>query len=138
MKYSDTLKTSHGIEVIELFKDPVFTFGNLLGAEVKEGTGEYRVGIPVKGLFYLPFEIVFYTRRFASERKVSYIAYSPDLTRNRWGSLQIAYENKTLNINLEIEFPFEPISSLILERRIKKSLKNLEEIVRIEKIKRKI
>jgi hypothetical protein len=40
MKYSDTLKTSHGFEVIELFKDTVFTFGNLLGAEVKEGNGE--------------------------------------------------------------------------------------------------
>ena len=138
MKYSDTIKTSHGAEVIELFKDPAFTFGTLLNAEVKEQNGEYKVSIPMKGLFYLPFEIVFYTRRFATKRKVNYIAYSPDLTRNRWGSLRIAYENKMLNIDLEMELPFEPISSLILKKRVKKSLKNLEERIRIEKIKRKI
>jgi hypothetical protein len=60
----------------------------------------------VKVLFYLPFEIVFYTRRFASERKVSYIAYSPDLTRNRWAEffftlieIFLSVYNKLLLIN---------------------------------------
>jgi len=65
VKYVNQVKNPHGTVVVELLSDPHFTFKNVLGAvKVETQNGKIKAEIPLKGLFFLPYNLVIYSTRF--------------------------------------------------------------------------
>lgn len=139
MEYVNQVKNPHGTVVVELLSDPHFTFKNVLGAErVETQNGKIKVEIPLKGLFFLPYNLVIYSTRFSSRSSVRYVMEIADFEKPRLGELEFSVSKCWLKVRFVADLPIEFVLAKQLLKKLKKFEENFEEIIRLERIKRKV
>ena len=126
-------------DVFYLFARPEFLFTNMFKAEVAvdEKKKKFIAKIPLK-TFFLPFELVLEGHSYASARKIVHAFIIPDFAKHRDGIVRIEKLGNLLSFHIKIDLPLNFIHSLVLKKRIWNFRPNFDEIVRIERIKRKI
>lgn len=139
MEYVNQVKNPHGTVIVELLSDPHFTFKNVLGADkVETQNGKIKAEIPLKGLFFLPYNLVIYSTRFSSHSSVKYIMEIADFEKPRLGELEFSVSKCLLKVRFVVDLPIEFILAKKLLKKVKNFEENFEEIIRLERIKRKI
>jgi hypothetical protein len=139
VKYVNQVKNPHGTVVVELLSDPHFTFKNVLGADkVETQNGKIKAEIPLKGLFFLPFNLVIYSRRFSSRSSIKYVMEIADFEKPRLGELEFSVSKCWLKVRFVADLPIEIVLAKQLLKKVKNFEENFEEIIRLERIKRKI
>jgi len=139
VKYVNQLKNPHGTVVVELLSDPHFTFKNVLGADkVETQNGKIKAEIPLKGLFFLPYNLVIYSRRFSSRSSIKYVMEIADFEKPRLGELEFSVSKCWLKVRFVADLPIEIVLAKQLLKKVKNFEENFEEIIRLERIKRKI
>ncbi|MUM65098.1 DUF3211 domain-containing protein [Acidianus infernus] len=139
MKLIDEIENEHGTNVLTILSDPFFLFPSMLKAtNVEKIDNKYKVEIPIKGIFYLPFNLIIYVTRYTSINSVNYVVNVADFAEHRWGNIWFDIEDKKIKLNLDISLPLDFINSKILEKRVKEFKEKFNELIRIERIKRKI
>lgn len=139
MKLTDEIENEHGTNVLTILSDPFFLFPSMLKAtNVEKIDNKYKVEIPIKGIFYLPFNLIIYVTRYTSINSVNYVVNVADFAEHRWGNIRFDIEDKKIKLNLDISLPLDFINSKILEKRVKEFKEKFNELIRIERIKRKI
>jgi hypothetical protein len=139
MKLTSEIENDHGTIVLTILSDPFFLFPAMLKAtNVEKIDNKYKVEIQIKGVFYLPFNLITYVTRYTSITSVNYVVNIADFAEHRWGNIKIDVEDKKMKLDLDIPLPLDFINSKILGKRIKEFEKNFNELIRVERIKRKI
>ena len=125
-------------DVFYLFAKPDFLFTNMFKAEVTiDEKKKFTAKIPIKG-FLLPFELVLEGYSYSSARKITHVFIIPDFAKHRDGVVRIEKYGGILSFYIKMDLPLSTIYSLVLKKRIWNFRVNFDEIVRIERIKRKI
>ncbi len=139
MKILEEFENKHGIYALPILSDPYFLFPSMLKAtNVEKMENKYKVEIPIKGIFYMPFNLVIYVTEYTSLDSVNYVINVADFAEHRWGNMKIDVKEDKVKIDLDISLPLDFINSKILGKRIKKFGEKFNELIRIERIKRKI
>ena len=139
MKYVNQVKNPHGTVVVELLSDPHFTFKNVLGADkVETQNGKIKAEIPLRGLFFLRYNLVIYSTRFSSRSSIKYVMEIADFEKPRLGELEFSVSKCWLKVRFVADLPIEIVLAKQLLKKVKTFEENFEEIIRLERIKRKI
>ncbi|MCI2414452.1 MAG: DUF3211 domain-containing protein [Candidatus Aramenus sp.] len=139
MKIRRLIEHDHGDSVIYALSDPVFVFKNMFEASVEKWDTWYKVEIPLRGLFYLPFNLVVYiTSVLRSTHSVKYVINVTDFAEHRWGIVMFKERHGLVDMEVDVEVPLNFVTSRILRNRVKGFTKNLNEAVRLYRIEKKI
>ncbi|MEJ2777372.1 STK_08120 family protein [Stygiolobus sp. RP850M] len=139
MKYVNQVKNPHGTVVVELLSDPHFTFKNVLGADkVETQNGKIKAEIPLRGLFFLRYNLVIYSTRFSSRSSIKYVMEIADFEKPRLGELEFSVSKCWLKVRFVADLPIEIVLAKQLLKKVKTFEENFEEIITLERIKRKI
>ncbi|BDC18581.1 STK_08120 family protein [Acidianus sp. HS-5] len=139
MKILEEFENKHEIYALSILSDPYFVFSAMLKAtSVEKVENKYKVEIPIKGVFYIPFNLITYVTEYTSINSVNYVINVADFAEHRWGNIRFDVEDKKIKLDLDISLPLDFINSKILGKRIKEFEEKFNELIRIERIKRKI
>ena len=120
--------------ILPIFSDPSFLFPNLLKAEsVKVEGKSFSAIIP---LSFLSGTITVQGNVYAGASQVRYIFFVVGFDKG--GIIEISAGEGKLKIKVEIDAPLGFISERTLKSRLEKFKRNAEEIIRLERIRRKI
>jgi len=75
---------------------------------------------------------------YASARKITHAFIIPDFAKHRDGVIRLEKYGDLISFYINMDLPLNTIYSAFLKKRIWSFRLNLDEIVRIERIKRKI
>lgn len=123
----------------QLFSDPLFLFTNMFEAEVKvdEKKKKFLAYISLKG-FFMPYNLVLEGHTYKSENKVTHSFIILDFAKYRDGTIRVIKESNALRTYIYMHLPLEFINKHVLKKRMMKFYHNFDEIIRVERIKRKI
>ncbi len=139
MKIKRQIEHDHGDSAIFALSDPFFVFQNMFEANVEKWDTRYKVEIPLKGLFYLPFNLVVYvTSVLRSTHSVNYVINVADFAEHRWGIVMFKVREGAVDMEVEVEVPLNFITSRILRKRVERFAESFNEAVRLYRIEKKI
>ncbi|EWG06629.1 MAG: hypothetical protein ASUL_08449 [Candidatus Aramenus sulfurataquae] len=139
MKIRRQIEHDHGDSAIFALSDPFFVFKNMFEANVEKWDTRYKVEIPLKGLFYLPFNLVVYvTSVLRSTHSVNYVINVADFAEHRWGIVMFKVREDEVDMEVEVEVPLNIVTSRILRKRVERFAENFNEAVRLYRIEKKI
>lgn len=124
--------------LIPIFADPNFLLPNLLGAlnvEVKEN--EFKGEIQMSILFGRSTFLI-YGNVIVSQNYVTYIINIPGYGPDKGGRIKISISKGKITIDIDLGIPIESLNSRQIKKKIKEFEKNANELIRIERIRRKI
>ncbi|MEM3275725.1 STK_08120 family protein [Saccharolobus sp.] len=113
-------------KLIQIFADPKFLLPNLLGATIQVNNGFFEGKI-------LKYEI--HGRVFTSTTTVTYVIF---LKKENGGKIKIIIAEGRLTMDIEIIIPFEKLNSWKIKRKIDEFKKKADELIRLERIVRKV
>ena len=119
----------------QIFADPNFLLPNLLGAinvDVKEKS--FWCEIPIFG----KSTIVIYGRVLSSQNSVIYVIKVAGYGEDKGGKIAVNLSRGKIKISVDLNIPMERLSSRYLKSRINYFKTNISELIRVERIKRKI
>ncbi len=121
--------------ILKIFSDPYFTLYKLLGAEtVVVENKEFEASLPL-GLL----SIIIRGSVYEGNNRVSYKFSTVGLGRGEGGELNITVPKEgEIKIIFEYEGTMKSLINFMLRRRITKNINNLNEEIRLERIRRKI
>jgi hypothetical protein len=125
-------------KLVAIFSDPNFLLPNLLGAiNVDFKENDFRAEIPMSLLFGKGTYVI-YGKIMSSLSSVIYVinvaGYGPD----KGGKIRIDLQKGKVTISISLSIPIEPINSRVIKSRIKEFKNKANELIRLERIKRKI
>jgi len=130
VKYVNQVKNPHGTVVVELLSDPHFTFKNVLGADkVETQNGKIKAEIPLKGLFFLPYNLVIYSRSFSSRSSIRYVMEIADFEKPRLGELEFSVSKCWLKVKFVADLPIEIVLAKQLLKKVKTSKRILKKLL---------
>ncbi len=130
---------SHGESIIYALSDPFFVFPKLFNANVERWESRYKVEIPLKGVFYLPFNLVVYvTSAIRSTDSVKYVINVADFAEHRWGVITFKATRDIVDLEVDVSVPLNFVTSRILRKRVDKFAECLNEAVRLYRIEKKV
>jgi len=125
-------------EILPIFTDPNFLFSSLFQATtVKSDAKSFSAEVPLSKLLG-GGSIVFYGNVYSSPNLVVYVFHVAGFDGSKGGRIEISVEEGRLKINVEIDVPLGFLNERTLKSRLEKFKKNADEIIRLERIRRKI
>ncbi|EZQ11716.1 hypothetical protein CM19_00565 [Candidatus Acidianus copahuensis] len=120
--------------IVKILLDPVFVFKNMFEAttvnlENDSFTANIKIGLT---------EYIVYGRVITGTYKVRYILNLAGYGNDKTGVLLFDITDRVIDISLEMKIPLEFLSSRNLKKRISKFKENFDELVRLERINKKI
>lgn len=120
--------------IVKILSDPVFVFKNMFEAltvnlENDSFTANIKIGLT---------EYIVYGRVITGIYKVRYILNVAGYGSDKAGVLLFDITEREININLEMKIPLEFLSSRNIKKKISKFKENFDELVRLERINKKI
>jgi len=135
MKEEIEIKEKEAEVILPIFSDPSFLLPNLLGAEEVKVEGKaFTAIIP---LSFFTGAIVIQGSVYEGAAQVRYIFFIAGF-EDKSGRIEISAEKEKVKIKVEINAPLGFLNERVLKTRVKKFEKNAEEMIRLERIKRKI
>ncbi|AKA74393.1 DUF3211 domain-containing protein [Saccharolobus solfataricus] len=121
-----------------ILADPNFLITNLLGAsnvDIKEG--DFTAEVPLSALLGKA-TIVIYGKVFRSLNSITYVinvaGYGPD----KGGKIRVQLEKGKIIIDVEFNIPLGFLNARLIKSRIADFKNKANELIRLERIKRKI
>ncbi|AOL16428.1 hypothetical protein BFU36_06630 [Sulfolobus sp. A20] len=130
------VETEHETAVIlKIFSDPYFTLYKLLGAEtVVAENKEFEASLPLGVL-----SIIIRGSVYEGNNRVSYKFSTVGLSRGEGGELNITVPKEgEIKVIFQYEGTMKSLINFMVRRRIAKNINNLNEEIRLERIRRKI
>ncbi|BFH73851.1 hypothetical protein SJAV_17950 [Sulfurisphaera javensis] len=75
---------------------------------------------------------------YVSGNKINYVFIIPDFAKHRDGIIRFINENKSIRIYLNLTLPLDILYSISIKRRVRDFIANFDEIIRLERIKKKV
>ena len=124
--------------IFTIFADPSFLLTNLLGAINIEVKGnDFTAEIPLSTLLGRA-PIVAYGKIFASANTATYViniaGYGPD----KGGKIKVSIEAGKIVIEVELNIPLSFLNNRVIKARMNEFKDKANELIRLERIKRKI
>lgn len=136
MEYKFQLHKNVEDATFHLLAKPEFLLEKVLGAEVKFIDKKYVANVPLSALF-LSFNLVLQGHVYGSSRTIIYAFVIPDFAKHRDGIIRIE-RRSYLTFHIRMDLPLNWLYSISLKKRIEKFRENFDEIIRLERIKRKV
>ncbi|WP_338598713.1 STK_08120 family protein [Sulfolobus tengchongensis] len=121
-----------------IFADPQFLLPNLLGAlNVEVNGNDFKAEIPMSILFGRGTFLI-HGKIFTSLNSITYVinvaGYGPD----KGGKIRIDFNKNVIKIDISLNIPAETLNGRIIKGKVKEFKSNANELIRLERIKRKI
>lgn len=124
--------------ILPIFSDPNFLFSQLFGATTVKSDGKtFSAEIPLSKLLG-GNSVVFYGNIYSSPSSVIYAFHVAGFEGNKGGRITINAVEGKIRISLELDIPLGFLNERAIKSRIERFKKNADEIIRLERIRRKI
>jgi hypothetical protein len=126
-------------DIIKIFADPSFLLSNLLGVkniELKDN-GTF-VGELTTSTLLGKSRMIINGRVISSLTSATYIVDIVGYGANKGGKINVKKDGGIITIELDLSLPFEIANKGVIMRHIAYFRNNFNEIIRLERIKRKI
>jgi len=124
--------------LLPIFADPSFLLTNLLGAINIEVKGnDFTAEIPLSMLLGRA-TMVAYGKIFTSANTVTYIINIAGFGPDKGGKIKVSIETGKIVIEVELNIPLSFLNTRVIKGRINEFKDRANELIRLERIKRKI
>ena len=124
--------------ILPIFADPNFLLTNLLGAiNVQVKGNEFTAELPLSTLLGRA-TMVAYGKIFTSVNIVTYVVNIAGYGGNRGGKIKVIINSGKISIEIELDIPLSFLNSRVIKERINEFRNRADELIRLERIKRKI
>ncbi|NON61259.1 STK_08120 family protein [Acidianus sp. RZ1] len=120
---------------IKIFADPEFLLPNLLGREMVKVDGkEFTAQIPMRG----GGAMIAFGSIMVSSNSVTYFIDIAGYGKGKGGKIKLTLNSSTIRIEIDMKLPIEILNAGVIKGRVKDFKTKIEELLRQERIRRKL
>jgi len=124
--------------LLPIFADPSFLLTNLLGAiNVQVKGNDFTAEIPLSTLLGKA-TMVAYGKVLTSTNIITYVVNIAGYGGDKGGKIKVSINSGKISIEIELDIPLSFLNSRMIKERINEFRNRADELIRLERIKRKI
>jgi len=124
--------------LLPIFADPSFLLTNLLGAiNVQVKGSDFTAEIPLTTLLGRA-TMVAYGKVLTSANIITYVVNIAGYGGDKGGKIKASINSGKISIEIELDIPLSFLNSRVIKERINEFRNRADELIRLERIRRKI